>query len=58
MGRADKSARITVVVKAIETGACTSYKACSIRFGVDRTTISKRVRGLTRLRKEAASVYL
>ena len=58
MGRADKSVRIAVVVEAIETRACTSYKAYSIRFGVDRTTISKRVRGLTRSRKEAASVYL
>jgi hypothetical protein len=58
MGRVDKSVRITTVVEAIETRACTSYKTCSIRFEVDRTVISKRVRGLIRSRKEAASVYL
>ena len=58
MARADKLARITIAVEAIKTRACTSYKAYSAKYGVDRTTISKRVRGLIKLRQEAASIYI
>jgi exonuclease V gamma subunit len=58
MAKEDKSALINKAVAAIRAGEFTDYSKAAARFGVDRTSVSKRVRGLTKPRQEANSLYL
>jgi Tc5 transposase DNA-binding domain len=58
MARADKSALISQAVTAFRAGEFTDYSKAAAHFGVDRTSVSKRVKGLTKTRKEANSFYL
>jgi hypothetical protein len=57
MTRSDKSARIAKAIGDIRSGVCTDYSEAAEKWGVDRTTISKRIRGLTKSRKDADSFY-
>jgi hypothetical protein len=55
MTRADKSALISAAVAAIERGEFTDYGATAKQFQVDRTSISKRIRGLAHSRKDIST---
>jgi hypothetical protein len=57
MARADKSALISKAVAAFRAGEFADYSKAATHFGVDRTSVSKRVRGLTKTRQEANSFY-
>jgi hypothetical protein len=57
MARTDKSARIATAIAAIRSGEITDYSKAAEKYKVDRTTISKRIRGLTKSRKEADSLF-
>jgi hypothetical protein len=57
MARADKSALISKVVAAFRAGEFADYSKAATYFRVDRTLVSKRVRGLTKTRQEANSFY-
>jgi hypothetical protein len=57
MARADESARITKAVDAIRRGDFTDYSKAAKHFQCDRTSISKRMRGKTKTRKEADSFW-
>lgn len=57
MARTDKSARIAAAIAAIRSGEITDYSKAAEKYKVDRTTISKRIRGLTKSRKEADSFF-
>ena len=57
MVRADKSALISKAVAVLRAGKSTDYSKAAAYYGVDRTSVSKRVRGLTKTKKEAASFY-
>jgi hypothetical protein len=46
MGRCDKSARIAKAIAAIKLGAIKDYSKAARKLDVDRTTISKRIRGI------------
>jgi hypothetical protein len=54
MGRTDKSARIA---KAIELGEIKDYSEAARRFEINRTMISRRIKGITQSREEADSLY-
>ena len=58
MARADKSARIAAAITVIQSGEFTDYSKVVVKFEVDRTTLSKRIRGLTRSREEVTSFFL
>ena len=58
IARADKSALISQAVAAIHAGEFTDYSKAAAYFGVDRTSVSKRVRGLTKTRQEANSFFI
>ena len=49
MGRSDKSARIAKAIAAFKSGEIKDYTTAAKVYNVDRTTISKRICGLTRL---------
>jgi hypothetical protein len=55
MARTDKSARIAAAIAAIQSGEITDYSKAAAKFSVDRTMISKRICGLTKLRRDANS---
>jgi hypothetical protein len=57
MARVDKSARIAAAIAAIQSGEFKDYSKAATKFDVDRTTISKRIRGLTKSRKDADSFW-
>jgi hypothetical protein len=57
MARVDKSAYIAVAIAAIRLGEFKDYSKAAAKFDVDRTTISKRIRGLTKSRKDADSFW-
>jgi len=57
MARADKSARINAAVAAIKRGEFTDYSKAARAFECDRTSISKRIRLLTRSDQDASSLY-
>jgi hypothetical protein len=57
MARTDKSARIAAAIAAIQSGEITDYSKAAAKFNVDRTTISKRIRGLTKSRRDADSFW-
>ena len=56
MTRSDKSALINKAVAAIRAGEFADYSKAAAFYGADRTSVSKRVRGPTRTRKEAFSM--
>jgi hypothetical protein len=55
MARADKSARIAAAIAAIRSGETKDYSKAAAEFIVYCATISKRIRVLTKLRKDANS---
>jgi hypothetical protein len=57
MTRVDKSARIASAIAAIRSGEIKDYSKAAAKFNVDCTTISKRIRGLTKSRKDADSFW-
>jgi hypothetical protein len=57
MTRVDKSARIALAIAAIRSGEIKDYSKAAAKFNVNRTTISKRIRGLTKSRKDADSFW-
>jgi len=57
MARVDKSARINAAVAAIKRGEFTDYSKAARAFECDRTSISKRIRLLTRSDQNASSLY-
>lgn len=57
MGRVDNSARIAAAITVIESGEIKDYSKAVAKFGVDRTSISKRIHGITRSHKEATSLF-
>jgi len=57
MTRADKSARINATVAAIKREEFTDYSKAARVFECDRTSISKRIRLLTRSDQDASSLY-
>jgi hypothetical protein len=57
MARADKSALVEKAVSAIKRGEFTDYSKAAERYGCDRTSVSKRIRGLTKTRKETTSFF-
>ncbi len=57
MGRADKSARIVAAIRDIQSGAIRDYSKAAEKHEVDRTTISKRIRGLTKSKKDSLSFW-
>ena len=57
MARADKSARIAEAIAAIQSGEITDYSQAARKYDIHHTTLSKRIRGLTKSRKEANSFY-
>jgi hypothetical protein len=57
MARADKSARIERAIAAIRSGEFIDYSKAAEKSGCDRTTISKRIRGLTKSKKDADTFF-
>ena len=57
MARDDKSAKVEKAVAAIKAGEFTDYSKAAARYGCDRTSVSKRIRGLTKSRKDALSFW-
>jgi hypothetical protein len=57
MARIDKSARITAAVDAIRRGEYTDYANAARHYKCSQTAVSRRVRGLTKTRKEANSFW-
>ena len=58
MAKADKSALISQAVTTIRAGKFANYSKTTAYFGVDRTSILKRVRGLTKTRQKANLFFL
>jgi hypothetical protein len=52
MGRADKSTLISAAVAAFQKGEFTGYTKAANKFSVDRACVSKRIRGLPRLKRK------
>jgi hypothetical protein len=48
----------TKTVAAIHASEFADYSKAAARFGIDRTSVSKRVRDLTKPRQEVNSLYL
>ncbi|KAH7384992.1 hypothetical protein BKA64DRAFT_154593 [Cadophora sp. MPI-SDFR-AT-0126] len=57
MARADKSAAISAAIAAIERGEVADYSAAAAKFKCDRTSISKRIRSLTRSRQDTTAFW-
>ena len=57
MARADKSALVEKAVSAIKRGEFRDYSKAATHYGCDRTSVSKRIRGLTKTRQEANSFF-
>jgi hypothetical protein len=57
MARADKSALVNKAVLAIRSGEFTDYSKAAAHYGCDRTAVSRRIRGLTRTRRDASSFF-
>jgi hypothetical protein len=58
MARISKSEAIDAAVAAIRRGEFTHYSQAAKYYKCDRTSVSKRIRGLTKTRKEANSFFL
>jgi hypothetical protein len=52
-----KSSRINKAVAAIQRGEFTYYANIAREFKCDRSAVSRRIRGLTKLKKEANSFW-
>jgi Tc5 transposase DNA-binding domain len=57
IARVDKSAAISKAVLAIRLGEFTDYSLAARAHGCDHTAISRRVRGLTKTRKDINSFF-
>jgi len=57
MARVDKSALVKKAVSVIKRGEFRDYSKAATYYGYDRTSISKRIRGLTKTRQEANSFF-
>jgi len=57
MARADKSALISSIVTVFQRGEFVYYSAVVAHFGVNPTSILKRIRGFTKTCQEANSFY-
>ena len=57
MARGDKSAAIDAAVAAIKRGEFTNYAKAAAEYKCDRGAVSRRVRGLTKSRREANSFW-
>jgi hypothetical protein len=57
IARADKSAAVNKAALAIRSGEFTDYSLAARAHGCDHTAVSRRVRGLTKSRKEADSFF-
>ena len=57
MAKIDKSARITAAVDAIRRGEYTDYANAAKHYKCSQIAVSRRVRGLTKTRKEANSFW-
>jgi hypothetical protein len=55
MGRIDKLARVTQAVDIIRRGEFTDYAKVAREYKCSYTAVSRRVRGLTKTRREAYS---
>jgi hypothetical protein len=58
MAKEDKSALINKAVAAIHASEFADYSKTAAQFRGDRTSVSKHIRGLTKPRQEANSLYL
>jgi hypothetical protein len=57
MARIDKSARVDKAVAAIKRGEFTNYAKAAENFECTRSAVSRRVRGLTKSRRDANSFW-
>jgi hypothetical protein len=57
MARTDKSAKISAAIDAIKRGEFANYANTAKEYGYDRGALSRRIRGLTKTKKEANSFY-
>ena len=57
MARTDKSAKISAAIDAIKRGEFANYANAAKEYGCDRGALSRRIRGLTKTKKEANSFY-
>jgi hypothetical protein len=57
MGRVDKSALVEKAVSAIKRGEFRDYSKAADYYSYDRTSVSKRIRGLTKTRQDANSFF-
>jgi len=57
MARIDKSGRITKAVDTVGRGEFSDYTKAADHFKCSRSAVSRRVRGLTKTRKEANSFW-
>jgi hypothetical protein len=57
MARADKSALVKKAVSAIKRGEFTDYSKAAAQYSYDRTAVSRRIRGLTKTRKETTLFF-
>ena len=57
MAKADKSAAIDSAIAAIKREEFANYANAAKKFKCDRSALSRRIRGLTKSRKEANSFY-
>ena len=55
--RSTKSERIEAAIAAIRRGEFVNYANAAAKYGCDRTTLSKRIRGLTKSKKDANSFF-
>ena len=55
--RPTKSERIEAALAAIKRGEFVHYVNAATKYGCDRTTLSKRIRGLTKSKQEANSFF-
>jgi len=57
MARADKSVAITKAVDTIKRGEFIDYSKAAAKYRCDRTSVSKRIRLLTKTRRDADSLF-
>ena len=55
--RSTKSERIEAAIAAIRRGEFVNYANAAAKYGCDCTTLSKRIRGLTKSKKDANSFF-
>jgi hypothetical protein len=55
--RSTKSERIEAAIDAIKRGEFVDYANAATKYGCHRSTLSKRIRGLTKSKKDANSFF-